>query len=135
MSLDVPLCDECARGQQAIAKHRRFGCVGSSLLSMALGLVGVLTAALSGAGGSKLSGPLLLAAGVVIALGLLFYALAPLLAPTEERVLFRSISRAVRIKNYTAKSIFDKGSLTIDLTNQAFAEEFVRLNKEDLLLR
>ncbi len=135
MALDVPLCDECGRAQQAISKRRRAGCVSSSLLFLALGVAGLVTAVGGSADGSRISGPFFLAARIILALGLLLYALLPLLALREERDLFRRISRAVRIKNYTAKTAFDKGSLTVEMANQAFAEEFVRINKEDLLLK
>ena len=126
-SLEVPLCDSCARTYEAVDRRRRVGCWVGLPLALLLGLAAILSG-----GVAPWSTVLAILAFLAIAGGIAAFLALPRLFPRDLRVPYERAVHAVQIRRYSPAGLLGEGSMILQLAQPAFAEQFRLLNQESL---
>lgn len=136
LTLLFPLCDACAQVLAPVARRRKIGCgIGAGLAVLAL--VGMVLLIIPGLVQGDISIPfyLLLAVFVLAPLGgLLAYVLIPGSFSPAQRESSRKIKASAQIKHLSVPGPFGKGSVTLCLAHQPFADLFRQMNGQLIIV-
>lgn len=133
IALEFPLCDACAQVITPLAQRRKLGCgLGGGLAVLALAGLALLSAVQG-----DMTAPfyLLLAIVFLAPIGsLLAYGLMPLGLSPDQRESYRRIGDSVKVKHLRAPGPFGKGSITLSLAHQPFADLFRQMNGQLIIV-